>query len=387
MHTEMNPELPRPPLHVLHLTISFARGGRRDAILTLARAGRNHGVIPFLATLRGSPEDSSGVADAFETVVDLGIRSRPTPRQLHELRDRCREWGIQVVHAHDASSQLVASMLRVVAPSLRLVMTFHRSLGFESAGWRNRFRNALTLPLVGRVLTASDERRQHFLAENLVRKAKVLTIPLGTDLSRFRPDGLARKAIRAELGMQDQDLLVVTAGHFGDEKGVDLAIEAVGRALDTPPPLAARMAVMGTGDPDRVEMVHALGRRWLGDRITFLGQRSDPERVFAAADLVVHSPRLEAFGLVVVQAMACGVPVVAANVGGLPEIVTDGVTGLLAPHANPVATAPLIRGLLQSASRRNLMAEAALQRASAEYTADRSAARHRAVYDQLLRAG
>lgn len=386
MHTEMSAELPQSPLRVLHLTISFARGGRRDAILTLARAGRPHGVVPFLATLRGQADDLGGFGETFEAHADLAIRSRPSLRQLHDLRDQCRDWGIQVVHAHDASSQLVASLLRCVAPSLRIVMTFHRSLAIESTGWRNRLRNAVTLPLVDRVLTASEERRQHFLAVNFVRKAKALTIPLGTDLERFRPDAEAREAVRRELGILDQELLIVAAGHFGEEKGIDLALESVGRALDGSPPMAARMAVMGTGSPERIALIHQVGSRWLADRITFLGQRSDPERIFAAADLVVHTPRLEAFGLVVVQAMACGVAVVAARVGGLPEIVVDGETGVLAPPQNPSSTALLIRALLESAPRRNALAQAALQRARQEYTADRFAARHRALYDRLLGA-
>jgi L-malate glycosyltransferase len=118
--------------------------------------------------------------------------------------------------------------------------------------------------------------------------------------------------------------------------------------------------------------------------VRFLGQRSDPERIFAAADLVVHAPRLEAFGLVVVQAMACGVAVVAARVGGLPEIVVDGQTGLLAPPEDPAAMAPLIRGLLTSTPRREEMARAALERARLEYPATRFAERHRALYDALL---
>lgn len=386
MHTEMSAELPHAPLHVLHLTIAFARGGRRDAILTLAQGTRSYGVVSYLGTLRNHPDDVAPPPGIFADQADLGIRGLPSLRQVHELRHRCRAWGIQVVHAHDASSQLVASMLRTVAPSLRVVMTFHRSLGFESAGWRNRLRNALTLPLVHRVLTASNERREHFLAENLVRRAKVTTLPLGIDTGRFRPDSAARKAIREELGLSDQQLLIVSAGHFGEEKGVDLALQSVGIALDSDPALSAHMAVMGTGNPARIEAIHAIGDRCLGDRVTFLGQRSDPERIFAAADLVVHTPRVEAFGLVVVQAMASGAPVVAARIGGIPEIVVDGRTGILAPPGDPAAMARLIVLLLQSGSRREALAAAALERAREAYTADRFAARQRALYDELLGA-
>ena len=387
MHTEMSARLPQHPLHVLHLTISFARGGRRDAILTLARAGREHALVPYLATLRDATEPLGPLADAFNGTCDLAIRGRPTLRQLYGLRDQCRAWGIQVVHAHDASSQLVASMLRIVAPKLRVVMTFHRSLGFESAGWRNRIRNAASLPLVHRVLTASNERRQHFVSENFVSAAKVSTIPLGIDLTRFRPDQASRQAIRTELGLADHELLLVSAGHFGEEKGVDLALTSVGLALASAPTLPIHMAVMGTGDPARIDAVHQMGTRLLGDRVHFLGQRSDPERIFAAADLVVHTPRLEAFGLVVVQAMASGVAVVAARVGGLPEIVVDGQTGLLSPPEDPAATAVLICRLLAPDSGRPEMAARALERALQEYPADRFASRHRALYDALLGAG
>src|SRR5690606_27035267 len=156
-------------------------------------------------------------------------------RQIHALRDICRNWGVQVVHAHDASSQFVASALRLVAPSLRAVMTFHRSLGFESAGAVNRLRNAVSLPLVHRVLTASEERRRHFLSENFVSRRKVTTIPLGIDLDRFRPDPAAREQVRAELGLAPGELLLASAGHFGEEKGIDVALSATSAARERRP--------------------------------------------------------------------------------------------------------------------------------------------------------
>lgn len=226
MHTTTDDLLPNPTLGVLHLTISFARGGRRDAIVTLARASRPFGVRPYLATLRGNPSDAEPYRDDFDGYSALDIQGRPSLQQLRDLRDQCVAHGIRIVHAHDASSQFVASMLRIVAPTLHVVMTFHRSLGFESAGWRNRLRNAATLTLVDRVLTASGERRAHFLAENLIPARKVTTIPLGIDLDRFRPDSAARAAIRSEFGVGPHEPLLVSAGHYGPEKGLDIAIVA-----------------------------------------------------------------------------------------------------------------------------------------------------------------
>lgn len=386
MHTEMTADLPPRPVRVLHLTISFARGGRRDAILTLARAGRTHGITPFLATLRGEPGEVAPYQADFEATTSLALTGTPSLRQVYALRDQCRRWQVDVVHSHDASSQFVASMLRCVAPSLHILMTFHRSLGFESAGWRNRVRNAITLPLVHRVLTASEERRRHFLAENLIRASKVETIPLGIDLERFRPNPESRKAIRAELGLSPRELLLVSAGHFGEEKGLDQALAVAKATQDARPELDFHLAIMGTGSPDRVAVIHQLGREALGDRVHFLGQRPDPERIFAAADLVLHTPRLEAFGLVVVQAMASGAPVAAAGVGGIPEIIQDGQTGVLLPIEDVAASGAVIGDLLADSGRRTMLAATALGRAREQYPAARFAARHAALYRRLARS-
>lgn len=266
-------------------------------------------------------------------------------------------------------------------------MTFHRSLGFESAGVSNRVRNAVSLPLVHAVLTASNERRNHFLAENLVNRHKVLTIPLGIDLDRFCPRSDDREAIRAELGLQPEELLLVSAGHFGEEKGLDVVLAAVSAARELAPRCPFRLAIMGTGTPERQATLHALGEQLLGASVTFLGQRSDPERLFAAADLVVHAPRVEAFGLVVVQAMASGAPVVAAAVGGIPEIIEDGRTGVLFPSGDHATGGERIASLLGDPEGRQRLRQAALAQARAVYPAERFAADHARLYAGLLAKG
>lgn len=262
-------------------------------------------------------------------------------------------------------------------------MTFHRSLGFESARPRDRLRNAVSLTLVDRVLTASEERRHHFLAENMISPGKVQVIPLGIDLDRFRPDASAREAARRELGIAAEDSLVLVMGHFGEEKGVAEAIRAVAVALAEPAHRSARLLVLGTGQPDRHALIEALGTELLGDRVIFGGHRSDPERWFRAADLFVHAPRVEAFGLVIVQAMASGTPVVAASVGGIPEIVAEHRTGELVTRPEPERMGAVISALLADPARRARYAVAGVEEARARFAADRFARDHRALYRVL----
>jgi L-malate glycosyltransferase len=368
---------------VLHLTLSFERGGRRDAIVTLAREMGTLGTEASVVTLRGGVEVLTPFRDEFLQHRTLELQGRPSTAAILQLRRWCREWEIEVVHAHDAASQLVASMLRVVAPTLHPLMTFHRSLGFESARWRDRLRNAVSLTVVDRVLTASEERRRHFLAENIISKNKVQVIPLGIDLERFRPDPAAREAARAELGVGPEAPLLLVMGHFGEEKGVADAIQAVAVALADPAHRSARLLVLGTGQPDRQALIEALGTELLGDRVIFGGHRPDPERWFRAADLFVHAPRVEAFGLVIVQAMASGTPVVAAGVGGIPEIVAEHRTGELVTPPVPEEMGAVIASLLADPARRARYAAAGVEDARTRFAAARFARDHQALYREL----
>jgi L-malate glycosyltransferase len=379
------PDVTRPR-HVLQLTLAFRRGGRRDAIVTLADQLHRHGVTTSLVALEGTTDDVADFAGSFAHHEILGTRGLPSVQQLLTLRRWCRTWGVDLVHAHDAASQVVATELRCVAPKLHSLMTFHRSLGFESAGWRNRVRNGLTLLAIDRVTTASEERRQHFLHENWISPAKVEVLPLGVDTSRFRPDPGARTELRSRLGLSPDTILVLSLGHFGDEKGVDRAIAAVGMARARLPEGRVALAVLGTGDPSRGahlgEVTKAAG---FGPEV-FHGQRADPERWLAAADLLIHAPRIEAFGLALVQAMTTGVVPIATAVGGIPALVTHGETGWLARQDPPIEE--LAEGVAQLASDRALrerLAEAGQALVAARFTAEAFGARYLDLYRRLLR--
>jgi glycosyltransferase involved in cell wall biosynthesis len=384
MHTSADPHLSRPTLRVLHLTVGFEPGGRRDAILTLARASTGADLVSSLAVLRGLPSDLEPWQADFEETRLLGFTGRPSLRQLFELRRWIRTRQYDILHTHDAASQYVASMLRFIGYAPQALMTFHRTSEADSAGWRNGFRNALTVPALSAVLTASTERRGFFLQSWLPRRPAVDVVPLGVDLGRFHPDPAAARAVRADLGLTGGRPLIAAVGHFGEVKGIDLAIAAVVAAAERLPDHSPHLVILGTGDPERVEFIRRLAAAAPPGLISVLGQRPDPERFLAAADLLLHTPRNEAFGLVLIQAMASGIPVVATRVGGIPDIVVDGEVGLLAPAEDPVAAADQVVRLIRDPALRHRLAAAALSRARSQYDAALFAERHRAVYSRIL---
>lgn len=263
-------------------------------------------------------------------------------------------------------------------------MTFHRTLGLESAGLRNRLRNRMTLPLIQRVFTATEERRRFFLAESPMAPEKVAVVPLGVDLQTFHPEPTVRDSLRAELGLPRETVLALAIGHSGPEKGIDQVVDAFAKAADRMGDRPWHLVLLGGGSPARLEVLHRSAREQLGDRVTIGGFRKDIPRWLQGADLLVHAPRLEAFGLVVVQAMATGLPVLGTAVGGLPEVIVDGVTGRLTPAGDIPALADALVQLISDHDSRQRLGAAALQRAREQFGAPLCAERHLTVYQELL---
>jgi glycosyltransferase involved in cell wall biosynthesis len=370
-------------MRCLHLTLTTARGGRRDAILTLISNLRGLGVTCGLAGLRDTRDEVAPLESRLDFHDGVASGQRPDAKTVGHLWRICRQHRVEVLHAHDAGSQSVASALRLLLPRLRIVMTFHRTLGVDSEGWRNRLRNRVTLPAVARVITASEERKRYFARSTGLSAVRITVIPHGVDLATFHPDPTRRQWAREVLRTPPESLLLVAAGHFGPEKGLDQTMRGVSAALERHPELPAHLVVLGSGRPDQETAMHQLGESLLGNRVTFLGFRSDAAAWLQAADLLVHAPRMEAFGLVTTQAMACGIPVVATAVGGLPEIVTDGETGRLVQSAEPDALGAAIAGLLGDRGAREAAGRAALVRAVDHFDARHCAERHLALYREV----
>ena len=370
-------------MKILHLTLSLARGGRRQAILGLAGALERRGHWCGLATLEELGCPAEEMARGGWRTDELKRKSLFDLDALRRLVALCDERGVDVIHSHDAASQFTGALVRLARPRTGLLMTFHRTLGFESARWRDRLRNAVATSLSGTVVAASRERLKHFADENWVRKCKVLRIPLGVDLERYRSLPRESAYVRSQFDLPGESVVVGAAGHFGPEKGIDNVIGAwrmVGAV-----PFPAALVVFGEGSASQRERLAALARR--GSKagpIVFAGYRHDFPRMLRGIDIFVHAPRLEAFGLVLLEAMASGLPVVAVDVGGIPDIVQPGDTGVLVEPENPASLAGAVRRLLLDDALRQRIGLAARTSAEREFALDLCARRYESLYKAVL---
>jgi glycosyltransferase involved in cell wall biosynthesis len=371
-------------MRVLHLTLSFAPGGRRRAITTLVEHLRPLGCSADLGCLDQLGCAEGELADLFGSVTVLARRSVTDWKALRKLIAICDKQEVQIIHAHDASSQFTGALVRLWRPYLRVLMTFHRSLGHESARLRDRLRNAFATAQSGAVVTGSRERRQHYLHENYVPARKVVRIPFGIDTERYCPDPKAGMLLRHELGLPAHATVLGAVGHFGHEKGIDLVLQGFAALTRRPLPGPVALIVAGDGTPQQRAKIHALAQAIPRARVILAGFRLDIEKWFQAFDIFVHAPRLEAYGLVLAEASSTGVPVIATNVGGIPDLVREGCNGMLVPPEAPEFLADALERLILDDGLRQLLSMQARQLALAEFGAELQAQRHLRLYQDLV---
>jgi glycosyltransferase involved in cell wall biosynthesis len=292
-----------------------------------------------------------------------------------------------VVHAHFWMSGL-ASVLASREVDVPVVQTFHalgvvkrRHQGAEDSSPPER---VAIERMVGRnvaavLATCSDEVFE--LVRLGVPRTKISVVPCGVDLEKFRPDGpVAERTAPRRL---------LAVGRLVRRKGFDVAIAALPGLADTELVIAGGASADGLSDDPEAIRLRALAERLgVADRVRLLGQvtRAEMPALLRSADIVVCSPWYEPFGIVPLEAMACGVPVVSTAVGGLTDTVVDGLTGLHVPPNRPKALYRTIRSLLGNPQLRSAMASAGRDRACSRYSWDRVAAETVRVYDRVLAA-
>lgn len=219
---------------------------------------------------------------------------------------------------------------------------------------------------------------------------KVRVLHLGVDTTRFRPCPEEKDRLRRALDLPEEAPLVTMMARFQDVKGHEVFLQACRRiALRHS---GARFAVAGenvfgaAGDEAHKRRILSLAESdaALRERATFTGWVSQPEKLLAASDVVVSPSRFESFGMVLVEAMACGVPVVSTNVGGPSETVVEGETGFLVPPERPDLIAERVSTLLCDEGLRRRMGAAGRARVEEKFELSRYAAGFSQVVESLV---
>jgi glycosyltransferase involved in cell wall biosynthesis len=174
---------------------------------------------------------------------------------------------------------------------------------------------------------------------------------------------------------------LISVGRLEEQKGHDVLIEAFAAVLRTHPDL--QLTICGDG-PARNGLIRAATRLGIADRVEFAGWRHDVATLLAEADLLVHPARWEGFGLVLLEAMRAALPIVATRVGAIPEVISDGVTGILVAPEEPEALAAAIRSLADDGRHRLRLGAEGFERLRNDFSPARMAAGTVRVYQASM---
>jgi D-inositol-3-phosphate glycosyltransferase len=297
-----------------------------------------------------------------------------------------------VLHAHFWMSAWAATE---VARPLRLpvLVTFH-ALGsvkrrHQGAADTSPLERIATEAMIGCacdhvIATCRDEVAE--LARLGVPGDRTSVVPCGVDIEHFAP--IPPRDVEWDLPREAQFRLV-SAGRLVPRKGVASVVEAMPQLPDTELVIAGGDGAADVAsNSERQRLANLAHQHGAADRVRFVGQMSRAEMaaLLRSADVVVCTPWYEPFGIVPLEAMACGIPVVGSAVGGLLDSVADGRTGILVPPRDSAAIARAVRTLLYSPERRAAFGRAGRERAVAYYAWDRVAASTAEIYSHVMRA-
>jgi glycosyltransferase involved in cell wall biosynthesis len=284
---------------------------------------------------------------------------------------------IEVVHCQKGRARTLALLAAMLVKIPVLVL--NRGVSFPLDRW-NRF--GYTTSRVTAVVAVCESIQRRLVAAGVPAR-KIEVIYSGTDLTRFHPQ-IDGSGIRRELGLGPEHTLITQVG-VRSWRGNDDVLEAMTRVYPVAP--HCRLLFVGAPPPRIISMMDKARRRDLGDAVFVLGHRHDIPEILAGSDLVVDAS-YAGLGLTgsLREALAVETPVIGTNLEGIPELITDGETGLLVPPRNPDALAQAILRVVENPTRAKAMARAGRKRVERQFSAAIKVERTEALYRRLLEA-
>ncbi|HEV8584847.1 MAG TPA: glycosyltransferase [Methylomirabilota bacterium] len=378
-------------LSTLHVITRLTLGGSAEntvaSMVALGAAG-----YPGPLAVGVAESDRASVDDARRrgvTLVDVpGLGREVGARDLSALVQLWRLIRVErpaIVHTHTSKAGFVG---RLAARLARVPAIIHQPHGHIFYGYYSARRTAFYVSLerlaarwTDRIVTLTERGTEEHLARGIGRRAQYRSVPSGVPTAELRAAAPSRAIARDRLGLPADAFVVAGLGRLVPVKGFDLLVTAL-RELAAAVP-AARVVLVGDG-PDREALEERARTLGVGDRLLVTGATPDITIALAAADVLAAPSRNEGMGRALVEAMALGLPVVGAEVGGIPVVVADGETGRLVPTGDPAALAQALIELGRDEALRAKWGAAAAVRAEA-FSTDVAHAAMRAIYDELAR--
>ena len=367
------------PRRILLLITTSDVGGTESFVANLAAGLDRRRFDPLVCSLCPPGRIAEQIAAAGTPVETLGMSPRARPLELIsgvlQLARLIGHLEIDLVQALLYRANMMAALAARMAWRRVVIVGGQRSLT-PMTGRRAALGVRLTRRFVEATVAVSLAVKEEIVRSEGIDPERIEVIANAIDGERFAPGD--RQAARRSLELDGNALILGGVGRLTEAKGFEHLLAATA-SVD------ASYQVMLVGDGPCLEDLTAQAEELaISGRVHFLGRRSELETLYPALDVFVLSSLREGSPNVLLEAMACGLPVIATRVGGVPELIDDEVEGLLIPPGDADALAGALRRLAGDPDLRFRLGKAARQRVERDLTLERMVAKHEALYERLL---
>jgi glycosyltransferase involved in cell wall biosynthesis len=380
-------------ISVLNVITRLEQGG---APLALIQTVRRTNPARFDVTIAcGRSEDPALELCGTDAAAGLQLVAIPTLRRSVGLRADLaalvrlvgviRKGRYGIVHTHTSKAGVLG---RIAAAVCRVPVIIHSPHGNILEGyfgpWLTRFFvlvERLVSHCSNRIICLTRQEIRQYLKAGIGSRRQFTFVYNGIDIARYSGRAHSRSPVRRDLGIPDEATVCISVGRLVPVKGHSDLIRGFARALSEHKDLLLLLA--GDGEL-RDELTALVAELRLGDRVRFLGWRDDTADLLAGSDIFVLPSLNEGLGLVLIEAMAANLPVVATRVGGVPEVVEEGQTGLLVEARDSDQISSAILRLARDRALRERMGRAGRDRADAHFSIQATVRRTEQIYNDLV---
>ncbi len=339
-------------MHVVQVVPSLAIGGQEMVVFNLLKALRRQGLEQSVLVFEAGGELTGQVKELGVRLIELHKKPGIDLGLALRMGWRFNRIKPSLVHAHNVLAAFYAG-LAARPQGIPVVFTRHGT----SPRYAARFRAGwVAARMSSRIAGVSKKVAGQIASEHKIPARKISVVPNGVDSERFRPDPVRRGRKRAELGIADDETVLITIGRLVVEKDYPCLLKAAAELHGQGHKL--RLLFAGDG-PERAALESLAAELNLAERTCLLGVRHDIPELLNAGDVFCLSSRTEGAPMSIIEAMASGLPVVGTECGGMAELVIEGQTGYLVPVGDWQAlAAALCRFMKDPGLARNMGAKA-----------------------------
>ncbi len=380
----MNEKIQPPPL-IAHVIYRLGVGGLENGLINLINRMPAEKYRHMIICLKGSTQFRERLQRKDVQVIDLKKKDGQDWRSFVSLYQILKQNKVDIIHTRN----LATIEYQVSALFARIIHRVHSEHGwdtFDPEGNNKKYQilRRLMSPLIQVFIPLSLHLQSYLIEKVGISEQKITRICNGVDIEKFYPAKVKHYVSDCPLSYSTGIITIGTVGRMHGVKDQLTLVHAFRLLLTEHPELTGQVNLMVVGDGPLKKIAIELLEEWQLQNYAWLpGERSDIDEIMRSLDIFVLPSQAEGISNTILEAMASGLPVVATAVGGNPELVEDGKTGLLVPHSDPAAMARALLDLIEDKQKRQQMSENSHQSILDNFSIQAMVNQYTEVYDSL----